>query len=247
MSNNLKPTLAKPIHRLAAFLIDAVVFVILFTGVLYLTSVIFDFDTHHEALLEEYKKIGYYIFNEKTEKWEYLATTAPNYKEVTDLLMNNTIIAEELFFVNSFSVKAPLAATAIVLVIVEFIVPLFLKNGATLGMKCFHIGLLSKNDLAINPLQLFARCFIGKIAILGIIPVLGILYIFLSTGGGLLGTLMVLLVYGIQIGLLIASSNKTGIQDIISSVYPVDANETIFYKTEKEKKNGYNQLSRKKG
>ena len=97
MANNIyKPTLAKPIHRLAAFLIDAVAFVILFTGVLYLASLIFDFDTHYANLIEEYKKIGYYIYNETAKKWEYLSTEAENYKQVTELLLSNKVIEEEL-------------------------------------------------------------------------------------------------------------------------------------------------------
>lgn len=233
-NTNLKVNKPKIVNRLAAFLIDAVLFVILFTGVLYLTSLIFDFDSHYAILQEEYKKVGYLILNAETEKYEFLSPDAPNFKEISQLVTENKIIMEELFFVNSFSVKAPLAATAIVLFITEFIIPIFLKNGQTLGMKIFGIGLLSTNGLAISPIQLFARCFIGKIAVLGIIPVLGILYIFLNYSGGLLGSLMVLIIYGTNLVLLVKSKNNTGIQDFISNVIPVDAKETIFYKTKKD-------------
>ena len=244
-SNIFKINKPKIVNRLAAFLIDAVLFVILFTGVLYLASLIFDFDTHYAILQEEYKKVGYLILNTETNKYEFLSLPAPNFNEITKLVTENKIIMEKLFFVNSFSVKAPLAATAIVLFITEFIVPLFLRNGQTLGMKIFGVGLLSTNGLAINPIQLFARCLIGKIAVLGIIPVLGILYIFLNYSGGLLGSLMVLIVYGVNLVLLIKSKNNTGIQDLIANVIPVDAKETIFYKTQKDFDED-NKINRKK-
>ena len=245
--DNINFKVCKPttIHRLAAFLIDAILFVILFTGALYLISLIFDFDTHYSILQEEYKKVGYLIFNEESKKWEFLSQNAPNYAEVSKLVTENDIIMEELFFVNSFSVKSPLAAIAIVLVITEFIIPLILRNGQTVGMKIFSIGLISNSGIAINPIQLFARCFIGKIAVLGIIPALGILYIFLNATGGLLGSLIVLIIYGINLFLLLKSKNNTGIQDLIANVIPVNAKETIFYKTAKELKEANNVIKRK--
>lgn len=246
MANNLfKVCKPKTIHRLAAFLIDAIVFVILFTGVLYLISLIMDFDAHYALLQEEYKKVGYLIFNEEKEKWEFLTSTAPNYEEVTKLVTENKVIMEELFFVNSFSVKSPLIAIAIVLLVVEFIIPLILRNGQTIGMKVFSIGLISNTGIAISPIQLFARCFIGKMAVLGIIPALGILYIFLNYSGGLLGSLIVLVIYGINLFLLIRSKNNTGIQDLIANVIPVDAKETIFYRTMKEFNEANKNINRK--
>lgn len=245
MSKQLyKPVLAKLTNRLAAFLIDAIILVILMTGLLYLISLVFDFDSHYQIMIQEQIKEGYLILNEETEKYETILPTASNYEQVCENVSNNALLMENLFFVNSFSINAPLAALAIVLFITEFVIPLFLRNGQTIGMKCFHVALLSTTNIKINPIQLFARCLLGKIAILGVVPLLAILYIFLNISGGLFGTLIVIIVFGVQLICLLKTKNKTGIQDLIANVYPVDSTETIFYKTTKELQDANNQLSR---
>ena len=59
---------------------------------------------------------------------------------------------------------------------------------------------------------------------------MALLFIFLSQGGGLFGSIIIILIYGVQIISLLGSKNKTGIQDIIANVYPVDTNQTIIYR-----------------
>ena len=80
---------------------------------------------------------------------------------------------------------------------------------------------------------------IGKIAVLGIIPMLAILYIFLNAGGGLFGTIILLVVVIIQIVMLIKNKNHEGIADKIANVYPVNFTETVIYKTQKELDEAY--------
>lgn len=239
-----KPTLAKITNRLAAFLIDAIILVILMTGLLYLISVIYDFDSHYQIMIQEQIKEGYLIYNEEIKDYVTISPDASNYETVVENVSNNSLLMENLFFVNSFSVNAPLAALAISLFITEFIVPLFIGNGQTIGMKCFNIALLSNNYIKIKPMQLFARCVLGKIAVLGIIPLLAILYIFLNYSGGLLGSLIVIIIFGAQLICLLKTKNKTGIQDLIANVFPVDSSETIFYRTVKELDDANRQLSR---
>ena len=96
------------------------------------------------------------------------------------------------------------------------------------------IALISNNNLAITNTQLFARCVIGKIAILGIIPVLSLLYIFLNAGGGLLGSSLLLIVLIAQIVMLTKNKNHEGIADKIAQVYPVNFAETVIYKSKEE-------------
>ena len=240
MSNYMsKPTLAKPMNRIAAFILDTVLFLILFTGVLYLISLIFGFDALHDTLRAEQIKEGYLILNAETNEYEIISKDHPNYDVVIENVSNNALLMDTLFTVNQFSMNAPLIALAIVMFILEFVVPMFLKNGQTVGMKFFKIALISNNNLAITTTQLFARCIIGKIAVLGIIPMLAILYIFLNAGGGLFGTIILLVVVIIQIIMLIKNKNHEGIADKIANVYPVNFTETVIYKTQKELDEAY--------
>ena len=239
-----KPVLPKTLSRVAAFLIDFVLFLVLFTGVLYLISVITTFNEHYELMKELYIQEGYYILNESTGAYEMISQDAPNYEQVMQNCMANKALVDEIFYVRRFTLNAPLIACAIVLFITEFILPLIFKNGQTLGMKCFHIGLISKSNVRVKVVQLFARCVIGKIAVLGVVPLLALLYTFLSSAGGLLGTIIMLIIYGVHIAMLLGNPNKAGIQDIIASVYPVDLNQTIIYRNEKELADACRELSK---
>lgn len=229
-----KPVLPKTINRIAAFIIDAILLVILLTGILYLSSVVFHYDAHLAALESEYIKEGFLVLNPETNKYEYLSETASNYQVVLESIKNNKIIISEQNFLNSYTSQAPIACIAIVLFITEFIVPLFLGNGQTVGMKVFKIALISNNNIKISPLQLFARCLIGKIAILGVIPMFGVSFILFNPTGGLLGTLIIIVILIIQITAIMKNKNHAGIQDIIAQVYPVNYSETVIYRNKKE-------------
>ena len=229
-----KPILPKMINRVAAFILDFVLLLILFTGILYFISLFADFDNHYAILQEEYKKVGYLIFNPEVNDYVFITPDSPNYDSVIDLINENELLLKELSFVNRFSVNAPLISVTISMFILEFIIPLFLKNGQTIGMKFFKIALISNNNLAVTSTQLFARCLIGKIAILGVVPVLAILYIFLNAGGGLFGSIILLIIVIIQLIMIIKNKNHEGIQDKIAQVYPVNFTETVIYKTQKE-------------
>lgn len=237
--DNYKPIHAKIIHRLAAFLLDLILFVILLTGFLYLISAIFHYNSHLDNLHEEYRKIGYEIYNEETKEYEIISQDDPNIEIIMKEKNQNEIIIKEESFCNSFVLNSPLVAIFLSLGILEIIIPLILKNGQTIGMKCFHVGLLSNNKIAIKPIQTFIRGLFGKIIILTCIPYLGIFYIFYSSlyaHGGLLGSIFVLIVAITNSALLIFNKKHVGIQDILAQVYPVDASQVIFYRNEEELK-----------
>ena len=229
-----KPVLPKTINRFAAFIIDAILLVILLTGCLYIFSMIFQYDAHLATLESEYIKEGYLILNVEKNIYEYLAETAPNYNAVLESVKNNQVILQEQQYLATYTTNVPALSIAIVLLILEFIVPLFLKNGQTVGMKVFKIALISNNNIRISSLQLFARCLIGKIAILGVIPMFAISYILINPTGGLLGTIILIIIAIIQITTIVKSKNHAGIQDIIAQVYPVNFAETVIYRNKEE-------------
>lgn len=228
------PTKAKLHYRIAGFILDTIVFIILLTGLLYLLSAITRYDKHSEALHNAWRDIGYEIYNEETKEYEIISEDDPNFDYVMELYMDNETIANEEHFINSFSLNAPLISIVIALSLSEILMPLIFRNGQTIGMKCFHIGLLSNNNIAVKPMQVFIRGLLGKIVVLTLIPFMGIFYAFFNVSGGFLGTIIFLIVTIGNIILLCASKKHIGFQDLLASVYPVDASQTIFYKTEKE-------------
>lgn len=236
MTNNsvYKPVQAKLIHRIAAFILDAILFVVLFTGVLYFASLISKYNHHYQNLHDEYIKIGYEIVVDDEGNTRYIDETDINFNEVKEKYNASEIIKQEETFINSFALNAPMISILLSLLILEIIIPSIFRNGQTIGMKCFHIGLLANTNLAIKPVQVFIRGLFGKIVILSLITYMGLFYAFFNPAGGLLGLLIVLVVVIGNTSLLIFTKKHVGIQDIIAQTYPVDSSQTIFYRTEEE-------------
>ena len=62
--------------------------------------------------------------------------------------------------------------------ILMFAVPLLLGNGQTVGKKVFSLGLIRKDGVRLNTMQLFARTLLGKFTIETMIPVYLVLMMF---------------------------------------------------------------------
>ena len=73
--------------------------------------------------------------------------------------------------------------------ILEFVVPLFLKNGQTIGKKVFSICLVRPNCVKVSALAVFARTVIGKYAVEAMFPIL-LAFMFFFGGLGLLALIL---------------------------------------------------------
>ena len=68
--------------------------------------------------------------------------------------------------------------------ILEFVVPLIIGNGQTLGKKIFSIGVMRYDGVRVSPLLMFVRTVLGKSTIETLIP-LFLLFLLLVGSGGL--------------------------------------------------------------
>ena len=66
----------------------------------------------------------------------------------------------------------------IAVLIIEFMIPMFLKDGMTLGKKIFSICLMKTNCVKISTFQLFVRTVFGKYVVEIMIPILIIMMMF---------------------------------------------------------------------
>lgn len=117
--------------------------------------------------------------------------------------------------------------------ILEFVVPIFFKNGQTIGKKVFGICLVRPDCVKISTLSLFARTVLGKYAIETMFPVL-LVFLFLFGAMGwlafvLLGALLIL-----NIVLFFATKNRTPIHDILAFTVAVDMQLQMVYQSEEE-------------
>ena len=117
--------------------------------------------------------------------------------------------------------------------ILEFILPIILKNGQTVGKKVFSICLVRANCVKISVLSLFARTLVGKYAIETMFPImLVLLFIF-----GRLGVLAVVLLAAItllNVILFFATKNRLPIHDAIAGTVAVDMTIQMIFQSEEE-------------
>ena len=117
--------------------------------------------------------------------------------------------------------------------VLEFILPIILKNGQTVGKKVFGIALVRPDCVKIKNLALFARTFLGKFAIETMFPVLLAFLFFFGRLGwvalALLGALLVL-----NVVLFFVRKNRTPIHDILANTVAVDMKLQMIYASEEE-------------
>ncbi len=113
------------------------------------------------------------------------------------------------------------------ILITEFVMPLILKHGRTVGKRVFGVGVMLINGVKISNVALFVRAMLGKYAIETMVPVALIIWFFMTPNGAFLLVIVALLL--LQLILIIATKNNSLIHDILSSTVTVDmATQMIF-------------------
>ena len=122
----------------------------------------------------------------------------------------------------------------IAFVILEFIVPLLLKNGQTIGKKVFSIAVMRVDAVRITPLVLFVRSILGKYTIGTMVPL--IMLLTLLFGATPLMPIAILLgVLIIQILLFIFTKTNSLIHDSLASTVVVDLQSQMIFDSVEEK------------
>ena len=117
--------------------------------------------------------------------------------------------------------------------VLEFILPIILKNGQTVGKKVFGIALVHPDCVKIKNVALFARTFLGKFAIETMFPVLlAFLFFFGGLGWIALALLAALLV--LNAVLFFARKNRTPIHDVLANTVAVDMRLQMIYDSVEE-------------
>lgn len=117
--------------------------------------------------------------------------------------------------------------------VLEFILPIILKNGQTVGKKVFGICLVRPDCVKITVLALFARTILGKYAIETMFPVL-LMFLFFFGGLGVLAIVLFAALLLLNIVLFFARKNRTPIHDILANTVAVDMRLQMIFQSEEE-------------
>lgn len=221
--------------RISAGLLDVILLSVVVAFLAMFLSSILGFDTYNNALDDCYSKyeaeygISFDItmddYNAMTQEQIDLYNDAyESFSQDADAIYNFNMIVRLTITIASISILLGYLG-------LEFVVPLFLKEGRTLGKKVFGIGLMRTHGVRVNPIALFIRTFLGKFTIETMIPVLIILMILWGTIG-IVGPLVIAGILLLQLILLATSRTNSMIHDRLSDTVVVDMESQMIFDTE---------------
>ena len=114
-----------------------------------------------------------------------------------------------------------------------FLIPVFLKNGQTVGKKCFGICVMHQNSVKVRNVPLLIRALLGKFTIETMIPIyIGIMFIFGSIS--ILQIFILLLLVIVQVVMLITNRYNALIHDAMSYTVVVDKETQMIFDSEED-------------
>ena len=218
--------------RISAYLFDIILTVTLAIGFASLLSAVVGYDKHQEQLQNyyEYYEQTYGVdfdiseedYNKLTEdeKLKY-ETAADALEKDENVLATYSVIVSLSLVILSFSVLLGILS-------IYFIVPLFFKNGQTLGKKIFGLAVIRSNLVKVSTPVLFARTLFGMYAIETMFPLFLLAMLYFNLMGGV-ALITIGLLFVLQVAVLIVSKNNSSIHDLLSDTVVVEfASQRIF-------------------
>ena len=222
--------------RIAAWVLDMMLLCVLAVGAAYLLSAVLGYDAHDQKLQAAYDRYEtQYGITFEIDQATYEAMTEAekeNYNAAYDALIADKEAIHAYNMVVNLSVLMTTLGILIAMLILEFVVPLLLKNGQTIGKKCFSLGVVRNDAVQMNNLQLFARTVLGKYTIETMIPVYIVLMLFWGTMDAT-GTLLLLALLIGQVICVAVTRTRSAIHDLLAGTVVVDiASQKVFASTE---------------
>ena len=217
-----KASIAK---RISAGLLDVIAVSIIATLCAWLISLAADYDGWNKKLEDSYSRYeSQYGVTFRITEEEYnnkSSSDKENYDNAYKALVEDSEAMKAYSMVTNLMILTVSLGLFIAGLIWEFIVPLFLKDGRTVGSLIFGIAVMRSNGVRISHISLFIRAILGKYAIETMISVYIIMMIFMNTIG-IVGPLVICGILLMQLILIISTKNNQLIHCILSDTVVVD-------------------------
>ncbi len=218
--------------RIIAAICDGILVSILAVGLAALLSVVLKYDGYISRVDNAYAKYeSEYGIEFKITQEEYANLTEEKreaYDTAYEALSTDEAVLYDYNMLINLTLLILTFSVLIGVVLVEFVVPLFLGNGQTIGKKVFGIALMHQEGIKINNIQLFARTVLGKFAIELMIPLYIIMMIFFNSIG-IISIILMFALFVAQIICFFASRTNSPIHDLLAGTVAVDmASQKIF-------------------
>ena len=228
---------ASLLKRFSAFLLDLILMMIVITGCAFLLSEITGYENYKNTYYYErafYETVEDVDFD--IEQEAYNALDEAERKKIDDAYAAFAQDKDVVYAYNMmFNLTLMITSLSIFFgyFIIEFIIPLILKNGQTVGKKVFSLGVMQQHGVKLNNVALFARSVLGKCTIETMIPGL-ILATMLFGAGGIVGIVVLGLILIMEGIFFFKDKRFTFIHDVIGHTIVVDLPSQMIFDTEAE-------------
>ncbi len=219
------------LKRISAWMFDMIILGIFAVAIAFVLSSVLGYDTHQTTLNNAYLKYEaeYGITFDIGE--EYLNLT-PEEKASYDNAYSALIEDKEAMYAYNMVINLTLVIITIAVllanIVLNFIMPLLIGDGKTIGKKIFGLAVCRVDGVKITAPILFIRTVLGIYTIETMIPIL-IFIMLMFNMVGIEGTLVLFGILVLEICLMIFTKTNSAIHDILAKTVVVDyASQRIF-------------------
>ena len=220
------------LKRAAAWLLDAILVVILAVGIASLLSAAVGYDRHSDTVSDAYARyeveygVEFDVSQEEYMSWPEEKQQA--YDAAYEALIND----EDAMYAYNLVVNLSLLIASLSILVavmgLEFVVPVLFKEGRTVGKRVFGLCVVRSDCVRMTNVQLFVRTLLGKFAVETMIPIYIIMMVFWGIMG-MGGTLILFALLLAQIIILIANHRNAAIHDLMAGTAVVDYSSQMIF------------------
>ena len=226
---------ASILKRASAFLLDLILVAIVAVLFAYLLSIVTGYNKYSEQYNE---RRTYYLekydIKENISKEEYEKLSdekKEDYQKASEALAKDKVAIKSYNMVVNLSILITSLSIFFAFILLEFIIPIILKNGQTVGKKIFSISLVRSNAVKIGNISLFIRSILGKYAIETMIPVYFLIMLFFGKLDAL-GAILLFAIPLVNVLIMLVTSSHTAIHDLLADTVAVDMSCQKIFDTE---------------
>lgn len=221
--------------RISAWLFDSILLISVVVLAAYALSSILGYDKYDAKLDSVYSRYEqqYDIdFGQREAPEDATQEEKEAYKERYEQADAALRVDEEAVqaygMITNLMLLIPTIGLLLSMLLMEFFIPLILKNGQTLGKKIFGVGVVRIDCVQITGVQLFVRTILSKYTVGMMIPIYMLLLLVL----GVMGPIGVILALGLLLAQLLCplfNRDRRGLHDFLSGTVTVDlASQRVF-------------------
>ena len=223
--------------RISAGIIDIIAVSIIATLFAWIITLVSGYDIWNEKLEDSYSHYeNLYGVTFRITEEEYYSLSdmdRENYDAAYKALLEDKDAMKAYSMVTNLMIITLSLGIFISILIWEFIIPLFIKEGRTVGSLIFGIAVMRTSGVRISHISLFIRAILGKYAIETMIPVFIIMMIFMNTIG-IVCPIVLLCILLLELFCIIFTKNNQLIHCILSDTVVVDYGSQKIYSSDKE-------------